>query len=55
MEKERCFYLGRLDAVAPDFDLIVYASEKLNIPVMKIAAQVSGPVKARLRALIKRM
>src|SRR5215211_483157 len=45
---ENCLDLGRLDAEAPDLDLVVDAPQKFDVPVAAPACDISGLVESRL-------
>src|SRR5690242_14226560 len=52
MAAEHCLDLPQLDPESPQFDLVVYPAEVLELSIFAIAPQVAGPVEpgARLSA-----
>src|SRR5215211_7701497 len=50
---EDCLDLGRLDAEAPDLDLVVDAPQKLDVPVATPARHISGLIESRLWRIAK--
>src|SRR5438105_10778319 len=46
MLSQRSLDLGQLNSVPPDFHLMVYATEKLDIGIRQVSAKVSSPIDA---------